>query len=87
MPESTYPCGRLLHAKNRSGSDWPRCDSHRQVLHIAAQHSENFALPASDTRFSVPGSSSGMGFEVAKCLSQENATVIIAARNKQKCEK
>ena len=33
------------------------------------------------------GSSSGMGFEVAKCLSQKNATVIIAARNKQKCEK
>lgn len=35
----------------------------------------------------VTGSSSGMGFEVAKCLSQKNATVIIAARNKQKCEK
>ena len=28
-----------------------------------------------------------MGFEVAKCLSQKNATVIIAARNKQKCER
>ncbi|KAL3144912.1 hypothetical protein ABBQ32_003421 [Trebouxia sp. C0010 RCD-2024] len=35
----------------------------------------------------VTGSSSGMGFEVAKCLSQKNATVIIAARDKQKCEK
>lgn len=28
-----------------------------------------------------------MGFEVAKCLAQKNATVIIAARNLQKCEK
>lgn len=28
-----------------------------------------------------------MGFEVAKCLAQKNATVIIAARNLKKCEK
>ena len=34
MPESTCPCGCFLHAKNRSGSDWPRCDSHRQTLSL-----------------------------------------------------
>lgn len=28
-----------------------------------------------------------MGFEVAKCLAQKNATVIIAARNLEKCKK
>ena len=43
-------------------------------------------MPAA-SRLPFAGSSSGMGFEIAKCLSQRNATVIIAARNKQKCEK
>jgi len=50
-------------------------------------HSRNrFAILTIDISY-MAGSSSGMGFEVAKCRSQKNATVIIAARNKQKCEK
>ena len=48
---------------------------------------DRLRLTLVDICLAVPGSSSGMGFEVAKCLSQKNATVIIAARNKQKCEK
>ena len=32
------------------------------------------------------GQAAGMGFEIAKALVEKNANVIIASRNKQKCD-